>query len=382
MSYQSIDQLQRALADGVFSYAIDKKKAAGRALGTMVEIVTYYVLRSWGLRDHIAIERPLIEFGNPDIAHNVEFSLHPVLNKHKLSLLNTSLPLTATKLAKNYAAFDKLGIQQLNKSVQLLSKNLVRRNSATIADDGDRIFLANIDGYTSVNVELTLGELHSQPFAVFECKRVGVEEGMKKGPQTIEKAKQGAYVARTVSSLQKYRSPTGEARALIERSDGTQISGAIESVTRQVVDGDAHDLLEKFILTIGVVSNHGNWFTADDHNKEIKVLAQSYDWLLFLTDASLVQFVEELLLNPVPELAAAKSAFSRSYTGDKRKANAFTKVQIDQEADAALQQYFLNHKKQLDNWFNVIAPKGRKLSNLRFDLKLLAKKNWRKVHRL
>lgn len=28
---------------------------------------------------------------------------------------------------------------------------------------------------------------------------------MKKGPQTIEKAKQGAYVTRTASSLQKIR---------------------------------------------------------------------------------------------------------------------------------------------------------------------------------
>lgn len=37
--------------------------------------------------------------------------------------------------------------------------------------------------------------------------------------------------------------------------------------------------LDGFILTIGVVSNHGNWFTADDLNKELLVLKQSYDWL-------------------------------------------------------------------------------------------------------
>lgn len=45
---------------------------------------------------------------------------------------------------------------------------------------------------------------------MFECKRVGVEEGMKKGPQTIEKAKQGAYVALKSSSLQKVRDKNGE----------------------------------------------------------------------------------------------------------------------------------------------------------------------------
>lgn len=45
---------------------------------------------------------------------------------------------------------------------------------------------------------------------MFECKRVGVEEGMKKGPQTIEKAKQGAYVALKSASLQKVRDKNGE----------------------------------------------------------------------------------------------------------------------------------------------------------------------------
>lgn len=41
MSYQSIDTLQNTLKDTVFSHTKDAKKAAGRALGTMVELVTY-----------------------------------------------------------------------------------------------------------------------------------------------------------------------------------------------------------------------------------------------------------------------------------------------------------------------------------------------------
>ena len=64
MPYPSVDKLQQTLAATVFSYATDRKKAAGRALGTLVEIITYYTIRSWGMRDHIAIERPLPEFGN------------------------------------------------------------------------------------------------------------------------------------------------------------------------------------------------------------------------------------------------------------------------------------------------------------------------------
>ena len=43
MSYESVDALQRTLTASVFQYAADKKKAAGRALGTLVEIVTFHV---------------------------------------------------------------------------------------------------------------------------------------------------------------------------------------------------------------------------------------------------------------------------------------------------------------------------------------------------
>jgi hypothetical protein len=39
MAYESVDQLQKTLAETVFTYAEDKKKAAGRALVTLVEII-------------------------------------------------------------------------------------------------------------------------------------------------------------------------------------------------------------------------------------------------------------------------------------------------------------------------------------------------------
>jgi hypothetical protein len=50
----------------------------------------------------------------------------------------------------------------------------------------------------------------------------------------------------------------------------------------EVIYSNDKELLRRFILTVGVVSNHGNWFTSENPNKELKVLAQSYDWLLFL----------------------------------------------------------------------------------------------------
>lgn len=77
MSYPSVDAIQRTLADKVFHYAADRKKASGRALGTLIEIITYYTLKSWGFRDALAIERALPEFGNPEITHNVEYTAVP-----------------------------------------------------------------------------------------------------------------------------------------------------------------------------------------------------------------------------------------------------------------------------------------------------------------
>ena len=70
----------------------------------------------------------------------------------------------------------------------------------------------------SADMEIT--RLKTKPYAMVECKRVGVEQGMKKGPQTIEKAKQGAYVARTVSGLQRVPRSDGSVAAVVEDQKG------------------------------------------------------------------------------------------------------------------------------------------------------------------
>lgn len=129
-----------------------------------------------------------------------------------------------------------------------------------------------------------------------------------------------------------------------------------------------------------MVSNHGNWFTSENHNKELKVLAQSYDWLLFLTDKGLAQFIDKLLLHPVPELRAAKDAFLASYGPGKPGTNRFTKVQMDNAADAALQYYFESHSHEIECWYNFISPRSGSVSLLRADLKVLGAKNWKQVH--
>ena len=73
MAHLSVDELQKALQSEVFYHLPNSKKAAGRALGTIVEIITYYLLKTWGMNDNLQIEKSLVEYGNSDIFHNVEF---------------------------------------------------------------------------------------------------------------------------------------------------------------------------------------------------------------------------------------------------------------------------------------------------------------------
>jgi len=354
----------------VFHYAADRKKAAGRALGTLVEIVTYYTLCAWNLSDHIVIERRVSEFANPEILHNVEFSLHPVRSKHKVKISPLSLPITPAKIRRHLPLLEEHEL----KSTQVLSKDEIKRNAAVLVEREEGPIVANIEKLKKSRCTLAICDLSADPFAIVECKRVGVEEGMKKGPQTIEKAKQGSYVARSVSSLQKVRLRSGQSQGFIEQIDGEFRIEPYLELQREIIDTSSPSEFPGFMLTVGVVSNHGNWFTSDNQNKELRVLAQSYDWLLFLTDHGLSKFIDDLLLNPSDELKPASDAFRRSYSG-QRGVNRFTKVRIDVDADKTLQRYFSQHKEEIEEWFNVIAPKDETLGSLQTDLHTLANRS-------
>ena len=173
MSYPSVDQLQKVLTEKVFHYAKDSKKAAGRALGTLVEIITFYALKSWGLERHVAIERKLPEFANDDITHNVEYSLHPATPLAQIEFNRDLLPLTTAKIAK-HEKLAALGITKdsLRKST-LLSKELILRNSCTISEFDDHFLNAYLDSLGKDAGTYSIVSLHQQPFAIFECKRVG-----------------------------------------------------------------------------------------------------------------------------------------------------------------------------------------------------------------
>lgn len=371
MSYASIDSLQQTLSTSIFAHTKDSKKAAGRALGTIVEIITYYLLREWNLSDSISIERKLKEYGSPDITHNVEFTLHPILDLQRVKLPRI-LPITATKILR-----ECLANNLIKKNNTLLDRDLVLKNSCVIAEKGNNVITADIEDVNDAEIITKVRTLHVQSYAMFECKRVGVEEGNKKGPQTIEKAKQGAYVAQNTSSLQKIRNENGKKFGLIYQG-GKPCIEPYTKLLAEIIYGKHENWLKDFTLSIGIVSNHGNWFTSGNQNKELKVLSQSYDWLLFLSDTGLSRFITDLLLTPIDYCLPIQQAFLSSYEDGKKK-NSFTKVKMDLQAHQSLCLYFKKNIKQIEDWFNIITPESKTIDSLKQDLNTLKQKNWRAI---
>ncbi|MCY4094273.1 MAG: hypothetical protein OXG05_04020 [Gammaproteobacteria bacterium] len=256
----------------------------------------------------------------------------------------------------------------------MISSTDVIRNATVLDENASVLVVGNVDIYEESECLISVSRLEAEPFAIFECKRVGVEEGQKKGPQTIEKAKQGAYVARTVSALQKIRSRNGNILGVLEDSDGTYITDEYQVLLQKIINNREMYIPNGFIFTVGVVSNHGNWFTSNDLNKELHVLAQSYDWLLFLTDQGLVKFIEDLIISPEARFEPARHAFLSSYTGKKGR-NKFTKVTMEATADRVLRQYFSENLDEIESWFNVINPGNAAPSELRSNLLSLSLKS-------
>lgn len=265
-------------------------------------------------------------------------------------------------------------------SNKVIDKDLIQ-NACIIATDEHSMVIATPDKITSNGTSMHTCTLNKHPYAMIECKRVG-KEGDAKGPQTIEKAKQGAYVAKTTSSLQKVRNDKGGLDG-IYYIDGKAYVGPYDELLKEIVFNGKPQQLRNFTLSIGVVSNHGNWFTADNKNKEMKVLAQSYDWLLFLTDKGLSEFITELLISPQKEYEAVRDAFSKSYSlsenSSNKNNNVFTKKKIKMNAHFALDTYFDANIARIENWFNVISPNNGTIKDLKQILVTLKNKDWRTI---
>lgn len=287
-------------------------------------------------------------------------------------------PITASKLHK--AAIDKgikfeAGHIAKSGSGTVLDTGLRSRNACCFYIEADHFYTGWINKIKGGNAEIDVVRLALSPLAVLECKRVGVEEGQKRGPQTIEKAKQGAYVARTVSSLQRFRRRDGSITGLLEDDEGGIEIGDYHEMLKAICSTHDDAIKRRVVLSVGVVSNHGNWF--DKHNdpyKEMRVLSQSYDWLLFLSDAGLSKFIADACSATALNKTVRKvfrASYSKGLDGKKNK-NAMTKVTIDLAADAELSAYFRSEQKMIKNWFSVISPDGTTLDELEKELTVLS----------
>ncbi|MFM7098181.1 MAG: hypothetical protein ACKO16_12280 [Gemmataceae bacterium] len=382
MPYESIDKIQIALAKSVFKNKGDKKKAAGRALGTIVELITYFWLKKHGFRNDLSIEHKLFEFGNSEIRHNVEFGLHPIVDEKKIIINhNSGVSLTAKKFKKSLATLPDLesfeGIAFEGENI--VDKNNLIKNSNVVFKNDDFFVTLNVDSINakSNEISVTATRLNVDPYAIVECKRVGIEDGARKGPTTIEKAKQGAYVAKHSSKLQKIKDENGVAYGVIPVGDGKFNIEEYHVLLKKLIDSKDPVKLKSIVLTVGITSNHGNWFTASNMNKELKVLEQSYDWLLFLKDAALVEFVNDLILN---KIGPTNKAFRYTYSGNRKKnePNRLTKSKILYEAFYEIDNYFGNHWTKInDHWFEILGPNKRAIAHLVEELKNLKGVTWK-----
>ena len=85
-----------------------------------------------------------------------------------------------------------------------------------------------------------------------------------------------------------------------------------------------------------------------------------------------------MILNPNEKYIKVQEAFKKSYAANK-KLNKFTKVKMDFDADALLQNYFSNNLSIIESWFNIISPRGRDIIELKNEFFELRSKNWKKI---
>ena len=291
----SVERIQERLTQEIFQHTKSPRKASGRSMGTFVEIITYYLLLAWGMRESISIEIALPEYGRQSITHNVEYSLHPLLNTYNLNVDDTMSSITSNIV--RVALMQKYNVDVKSMPHTLLTKSGLLRNACLINQVGtdECRYIANLIDKKTIQVAQQL----KKPYMIFECKRVGQDAKNNRGPQAIEKAKQGSYVAKSVSSLQKVRDAKGRQMGILYDANNNPTIKPYDDLLQELINTEDIDKIRDFIMTVGVISNHGNWFTSKNQNKEMMVLSQSYDWLIFLTDKGLTEFMEDTIFNEI-----------------------------------------------------------------------------------
>lgn len=151
--------------------------------------------------------------------------------------------------------------------------------------------------------------------------------------------------------MQKVKDANGDIQGVYFNDTNSPIIEDYNSIINKLINNKI--VLKNFILTIGVISNHGNWFTQDNKNKELEVLCNAYDWLLFLTDECLTEFISDIF--QIPEcLSAFKYSYELNINTSRKNVNIFTKSNISYEVDKKLTEYFHDNINKINSWFNII----------------------------
>lgn len=151
--------------------------------------------------------------------------------------------------------------------------------------------------------------------------------------------------------MQKVKDANGDIQGVYFNDTNSPIIEDYNSIINKLINNKI--VLKNFILTIGVISNHGNWFTQDNKNKELEVLCNAYDWLIFLTDEGLTEFISDIF--QIPEcLSAFKYSYELNINTSRKNVNIFTKSNISYEVDKKLTEYFHDNINKINSWFNII----------------------------
>jgi hypothetical protein len=155
------------------------------------------------------------------LTHRVEFTLHQLISIKTATLKETK----RNGRAESYLVSKEEAEEGSDGSLKLVSKlglggifffSVPFKQKSSINFGSSEVF--HVAECVS-GKKCEIRTLSAAPVAYIECKRVGLEEGTATGPQTIEKAKQAAYVALRSSAVQKVRTPKGLYGAFYQNID-------------------------------------------------------------------------------------------------------------------------------------------------------------------
>lgn len=221
--------------------------------------------------------------------------------------------------------------------------------------EGDLIPVGRLDDED----ELKITNLSIDPVMFIECKRVGLEEGTTTGPQTIEKAKQAAYVALKSSKLQKIVHE-GQFLGVLADNDSLEYD-TYEQLWNRLLEEENPEKLKGVTRSVLFVSDHGNWFPGGEEGKDIKILKGGFDWVIWVKDDGLIQLIQDLLIDD----ESVKNAFTKSYDPDRSGQSLLTKGRIEKEARDSIFSYVDNHRDTIiEEWFEVLESENKTFNDL------------------